>query len=267
MRATEAPRCGFAVATSIRTDGRQPAPHGDRSDQASEGGRILPSVPAADEGPRRPTGAGQAHGGRLGRPCSRRRVLGSHGPPFARHGRNGHGHGPRPDRGLRRDLARDDGGDDVALRDPGGPRVRADGRGATGMAGRHGSACRHVPRRVAGVRRGVLRRLHRRENALAQPGGGGWTGSGSGRRLLRQPDQTGEPGPLPRAVRTAWAASLQPDAERRCRWRALRPQLPWVQRGADGGHGPHRDVQSVVGGDPGHRRPHLQGRASAAIAI
>src|SRR5256885_12941849 len=44
----------------------------------------------------------------------------------------------------------------------------------------------------------------------------------------------------------------------RCRRRALRPQLPWMQRGAHGGHGPSRDVQSVVGGDPGHRRPHLR---------
>src|SRR6266852_5946970 len=125
----------------------------------------------------------------------RRRDVGGHGPPCARHG--GNGHGPRPDRGLRRDLARHDGGDDVALRDPGGPRVRADGRKATGMAGGDGSACPHVPRRVAAVRRGVLRGLHRREHALAQPGAGGWTGSGSGRRLLRQPAQTGEPDPLP----------------------------------------------------------------------
>src|SRR6058998_2620658 len=76
-----------------------------------------------------------------------------------------------------------------------------------------------------------------------------------------------EPGPVPRAMRAAWAASLQPDAERRCRRRALRPQLPWMQRGAHGGHGPSRDVQSVVGGDPGHRRAHLQVRASAANAI
>ena len=140
MRATEAPRCGFTVATSIRTDVRQPALYGDRAGQASEAGRILSSVPGTDEGLRRPTGAGQAHGGGLGRPRGRRRGLGGHGPPFARHGRNGHG--PRPDRGLRRDLARDDGGDDVALRDPGGPRVRADGRRAKGMAGRHWRACR-----------------------------------------------------------------------------------------------------------------------------
>src|SRR5207247_1980036 len=83
---------------------------------------------------------------------------------------------------------------------------------------------------------------------LAQPACRRWTGAGSGRRLLCQPDQTGEPGPVPRAMRAAWAASLQPDAERRCRRRALRPQLPWMQRGAHGGHGPSRDVQSVVGG-------------------
>ena len=145
--------------------------HGDRAGQASEAGRILSSVPSADEGPRRQTGAGQAHGGRTGRPRCRRRCVGGHGPPFALHGRNGrNGHGPRPDRVLRRDLGRDDGGDDVALRDPGGPRVRANGRTAKGMAGRHWSACRHVPRRVADLRRGVLRDLHRCENALAQPG-------------------------------------------------------------------------------------------------
>src|SRR6266850_8598987 len=200
MRATEAPTCGFAVVTSIGTDVRRPASYGDRARQAGEAGRILPGVPSADEGPRRRTGTGQAHGGRTGRPRARRRGLGGHGPPFA-HGRNGHG--PRTDRVLRRDLGPDDGGDDVALRDPGGPRVRADGRREKGMAGRHWSACRHVPRRVADLRRGVLRDLYRRENALAQPAFGCWTGPRSGRRLLRQPDQTGEPGPLPRAVRAA----------------------------------------------------------------
>src|SRR5438445_228832 len=41
--------------------------------------------------------------------------------------------------------------------------------------------------------------------------------------------------PVPRAMRAAWAASVQPDAERRCRRRALRPQLPWMHRGC-----PHR---------------------------
>src|SRR5215475_3272330 len=87
------------------------------------------------------------------------------------------------------------------------------------MAVCHWSACRHVPRRVADVRRGVLRHLHRAENAVAQAAHGGWTGSGSSRRLLREPDQTGEPGPLPRAVRAAWAAALQPDAKRRGRRR------------------------------------------------
>ncbi len=185
--------------------------------QARPGG-FCPACRSPDEGPRRRAGAGQTHGGRLGRPRGRRRGLGGHGPALARHGRNGrNGHGPGPDRVLRRDLGRDDGGDDAALRDSRGPRVRANGRTAKGMAGCHWSACPHVPRRVADVRRGVLRDLHRGENALAQPGRGGWTGSGAGRRLLPQPDQAGEPGPLPRAVRAAWAASLQPDAERRCR--------------------------------------------------
>src|SRR5260370_846773 len=112
----------------------------------------------------------------------------------------------------------------------------------------------------------LLKALDARE-ALAQPGYGGRTGSGSGRRLLLQPDQTREPGSLPRAVCAAWATALQPDAERRGRRRALRPQLPWMQRGAHGGHGPPRDVQSVVGGNPEHRRPRLQVRASAAHAI
>ncbi len=96
---------------------------------------------------------------------------------------------------------------------------------------------------------------------------GGGTGSGCGRRLLCQLDQARKPSPLPRAVRAAWAASLQPDAERRCRRRALRAQLPWMQRGAHGGYGPDRNVQPVVGGDSRHRRRHLQARASAANAI
>src|SRR6266403_5279692 len=254
MRATKARACGFAVATSIGTDVRRPAFYAGRAAQASEAGRILSSVSSADEGPRRPTGTGQTHGGRIRRPRRRRRGLGGHGPAIAPHGRNGrNGYGPRPDRVFRRDLGRDDGGDDAALRDPSSPRVRANGRTAKGMAGCHWSACRYVPRCVADLRRGVLRDLHRCENALAEPGSGGWTGSGSGRRLLPQPDQTGEPGPLPRAVRAARAASLQPDAERRRRRRALWPQLPWMQRGADGGHGPSRDVRSVVGGDPGRR--------------
>src|SRR5882724_10528535 len=100
---------GFAVATSIGTDGR-PASHGDRAGQVRQAGRILSGVPSADEGPRCRTGTGQAHGGCTGRPCGRRRGLGGHDPPFA-HGRNGHG--PRPYRVLRRDLGRDDGGDDV----------------------------------------------------------------------------------------------------------------------------------------------------------
>src|SRR5437773_6567547 len=268
MRATAAPPRGFDVATSIGTDGRRSPFYGGRAAQASEAGRILSSVPGADERPRRQSGASQTYGGRIGRPRGRRRGLGGHGPGIALHGWHGwNGPGPRPDRVLRHDLGRDDGGDDVTFRDPGGPRVRANGRTAKGMAGCHWSACRYVPRRVADLRRGVLRDLHRGENALAEPGSGGWTGSGSGRPLFPQPDQTGEPGPLPRAVRAAWAASLQPDAERRCGRRALRPQLSWMQRGAHGGHGPRRDVQSVVGGDPGHRRPHLQARASAATAI
>src|SRR5215475_8206813 len=56
---------------------------------------ILSSVPSADEGPRRLTGTGQAHGGRIGRPRCRRRCLGGHGPAIALHGRNGrNGHGP-----------------------------------------------------------------------------------------------------------------------------------------------------------------------------
>src|SRR5438874_13167554 len=67
MRATPPRLGGFAVATSIRTDGRRPAPSGDRAR-----------------------------------------------PAF--HGRNGgNGHGPWPARVLRRDLGRDDGGDDAAL--------------------------------------------------------------------------------------------------------------------------------------------------------
>jgi len=60
--------------------------------------------------------------------------------------------------------------------------------------------------------------------------------------------------------------SPSPHAERRSRRRALRTQLPWMQRRAHGRHGPDRDVQPVVGGDPGHRRPRLQARASAAHA-
>jgi len=110
------------------------------------------------------------------------------------------------DRVLRRDLGRDDGGDDVALRDPGGPRVCADGRRAKGWPVATGV--------LAATYLGVwlmfgvvwLRGLHRHRDALAQSGRGGGTGSGGGRRLLHQPDQTGEPGPLPRAVRAAWAA-------------------------------------------------------------
>ena len=39
MRATEAPRCGFAVATSITIDVQQPALHGHRDDR---GHRIDP---------------------------------------------------------------------------------------------------------------------------------------------------------------------------------------------------------------------------------
>src|SRR4029450_5799236 len=224
MRATPAAQPhGFAGATSIGTDVRRPAFYGGRAAQASEAGRILSSVPGADENSRRRSGAGQTHGGRIGRPRRRRRGLGGHGPAIALHGRNGrNGYGPRPDRVLRRDLGRDDGGDDVALRDPGSLRIRANGRTAKGMAGCHWSACGYVPRCVADLRRLVLRDLHRGENALAESGSRGWTGSGSGRLLLPEPDQTGEPGPLPRAVRTARAASLQPDAERRCRRRALR---------------------------------------------
>jgi Predicted metal-binding integral membrane protein (DUF2182) len=99
----------------------------------------------------------------------------------------------------------------------------------------------------------VLCDLHCREDALAEPAGGGWIGAGSGWCLLAHPDQASEPGPLPRAVCAAWAASLQPDAQRRGRRRALRPQLHRMQRGTHGGHGPPRDVQSVVGGDPRHR--------------
>src|SRR5712692_2745573 len=102
MRATPAWVGGFAVATSIRTDGRRPTPSGDRARQASEAGRILSSVPSADEGPRRPTGTGQTYGGRIGRPRCRRRCVGGHGPAIALHGRNGHG--PRPDRVLCRNL-------------------------------------------------------------------------------------------------------------------------------------------------------------------
>src|SRR6058998_3763152 len=137
MRATPARVGGFAVATSIRTDVRRPTPSGDRARQASEAGRILSSVPSADEGPRRPTRTGQTYGGRIGRPRRRRRGLGGHGPAIALHGRNGrNGYGPRPDRVLRRDLGRDDGGDDAALRDPSSARVRANGRTAKGMAGR-----------------------------------------------------------------------------------------------------------------------------------
>src|SRR6058998_49001 len=57
-----------------------------------------------------------------------------HGPAIALHGRNErNGHGPRPDRVLRRDLGRDDGGDDASLRDPRSARVRANGRTAKGM--------------------------------------------------------------------------------------------------------------------------------------
>src|SRR5437899_1905463 len=145
MRATPARFGGFAVATSIRTDGRRPTPSGDRARQASEAGRILSSVPSADEGPRCPTGTRQTYAGRIGRPRCRRRCVGGHGPAIALHGRNGrNGHGPRLDRVLRRDLGRDDGGDDAALGDPGGPRVRASGRTAKRMAGRHWSACGHV---------------------------------------------------------------------------------------------------------------------------
>src|SRR5215467_14589179 len=103
--------------------------------------------------------------------------------------------------------------------------------------------------------------------ARATPTTMGWSGSGPGRYVLREPDQTGEPGPLPRAVRTAWAAALQPDAERCGRGCALRPQLHGMQRGAHGGHGAARDVQSVVGGDPEPCRPRLQVRPSAAHAI
>src|SRR5206468_1750059 len=97
----------------------RPTPPSTRAGQTSEAGRILSSVPSADEGPRRPTGTGQTYGGRIGRPRCRRRRVGGHGPAIALHGRNGrNGHGPRPDRVLRRDLGRDDGGDDAALGDP-----------------------------------------------------------------------------------------------------------------------------------------------------
>src|SRR5918996_3584040 len=109
-RATKAPPHGFAVATSIETDVRRPALHGDRARQASEAGGILSGVPSAGERPRRQTGAGQAHGGGIGRPRRRRPRLGAHGPPLALHGRNGrNGYEPRPDRVLRRDLGLDDG--------------------------------------------------------------------------------------------------------------------------------------------------------------
>src|SRR6266849_5178561 len=253
MRATAAPPRGFDVATSIGTDGRgRLFTAVGLLRQARPGGfcpacRVLMKARGASQELAKPMVAALV-------------VLAVAGGAWAAMVQQS-----RSMAGM--DLGRDDGGDDVALRDPGGPRVRANGRTAKGMAGCHWSACRYVPRRVADLRRGVLRDLHRCENALAEPGSGGWTGSGSGRRLFPQPDQTGEPGPLPRAVRAAWAASLQPDAERRRRGRALRAQLPWMQRGAHGGHGPSRDVQSVVGGDPGHRHPHLQVRASAANAI
>ena len=51
MRARKAPARGFAVGTSIWTDGRRPALYGDRAGQAREAGRILSGVPSADEGP------------------------------------------------------------------------------------------------------------------------------------------------------------------------------------------------------------------------
>src|SRR4029453_8069903 len=149
MRATKARAGGFAVTTSIETDVRRPAFYCGRAVPASEAGRILSSVPGADESSGRQSGASQTHGGRVGRPRCRRRGPGVHGPTIAIYGWHGrNGHGPRPDRVLRHDLGRDDGGDDVTLRDPGGPRVRANGRTATRMAGRHWSARGHVPRRV-----------------------------------------------------------------------------------------------------------------------
>src|SRR5713101_92317 len=101
MRATAAPPRGFDIATSIGTDGQRPAFYGSRAAQASEAGRILSSVPGADESPRRQSGASQTHGGRVGRPRCRRRGLGGHGPAIALHGWHGrNGNGPRPDRVL-----------------------------------------------------------------------------------------------------------------------------------------------------------------------
>src|SRR5262249_40932725 len=153
--------------------------------------------------------AGQTHDRRVDRPRRRRRGLGGDDPGIARDGFNGrNGHGPRPDRVLRRELVRDDGGDDAAVGGAGDPRIRASGRTTKGMAGCHWSAGRHVPRRVADLRRGVLRDLRRVENALATPARGGWTGAGARRYLLPEPDQTGKPGALPRVVRAAWAAAL-----------------------------------------------------------
>src|SRR2546428_11246306 len=144
MRATAAPPRGFDVATSIGTDGRRPAFYGSRAAQASEAGQILSSVPGADESPRRQSGASQTHGGRVGRPRCRRRGLGGHGPAIALHGWHGrNGNGPRPDRVLRHDLGRDDGGDDVALPDPRGPRGCANGRTAEGVGGCHWGAWRY----------------------------------------------------------------------------------------------------------------------------
>ena len=45
MRATPARLSGFAVVTSIRTDGRRSTPSGHRARQATQGGRILSGVP------------------------------------------------------------------------------------------------------------------------------------------------------------------------------------------------------------------------------
>ena len=120
---------------------------------------------------RRQTGAGQAHGGRTGRPRRRRCGLGGHGPSLALHGRDGLG----MDMGLGpiESFAATWVVMMAAMMLPSAIPVVLEfartAEGRQGMADRHRSARRHVPRRVAAVRRGVLRDLHRRGNALAQP--------------------------------------------------------------------------------------------------
>ena len=264
MRATPARLSGFAVVTSIRTDGRRSTPSGHRARQATQGGRILSGVPTvmkvldARQELAKPTLAALV-------------VLAVAGLAWAvmvQHSRSMAGmDGMDVGLGSIESFAATWVVMMAAMMLPSAlPVVLEFSRTAERRRG-----WQVATGVLAGTYLGVwllfgmvCYAVHRHENALAPPACGRGTGAGSGRRLLGQPNQTGEPGSVPRAMRAAWAASLQPGGAP-LSGRALLPQLPWVQRGAHGGHGPSWDVQSLVGGASGHRRPHLQVRATSVV--